>query len=57
MYRGRATWHALIVFAQHEHYLTRASPKRTLIVGIVLPMARVSIVRWNLNEAGGKHLV
>lgn len=29
-----------LYYAQHEHYLTGASPERTLIVGIVLPMAR-----------------
>ena len=43
-------------YAQHEYQLTGASPERALIAGIAQPKARVSIVRWNLKEAGGKHL-
>ena len=44
------------LYAQHEYQLTGASPERALIAGIVQPKARVSIARWNLKEAGGKHL-
>ena len=44
------------VFAQHERTLTGASPQTALIVGRLQPKARVSIVRWNLKEAGGKRL-
>ena len=43
-------------FAQHERTLTGASPQIALIVGRLQPRARVSIVRWNLKEAGGKRL-
>ena len=44
------------LFAQHERTLTGASPQTALIVGRLQPKARVSIVRWNLKEAGGKRL-
>ena len=44
------------MFAQHERTLTGASPQTALIVGRLQPKARVSIVRWNLKEAGGKRL-
>ena len=44
------------LFAQHEHILTGASPQAALMVGRLQPKARVSIVRWNLKEAIGKHL-
>ena len=47
---------AFVVFAQHERTLTGASPQTALIVGRLQPKARVSIVRWNLKEAGGKRL-
>ena len=43
-------------FAQHERILTGASPQATLIAGRLQPKARVSIARWNLKEASGKHL-
>ena len=46
----------VFVFAQHERALTGASPQTALIVGRLQPKARVSIVRWNLKEAGGKRL-
>lgn len=46
----------LLLFVQHERTLTGASPQTALIVGRLQPKARVSIVRWNLKEAGGKHL-
>ena len=45
-----------LMFAQHERTLTGASPQIALIVGRLQPKARVSIVRWNLKEAGGKRL-
>ena len=45
-----------LMFAQHERILTGASPQATLTVGRLQPKARVSIVRWNLKEALGKHL-
>ena len=48
--------HPFLWYAQHEYQLTGASPERALIAGIAQPKARVSIVRWNLKEAGGKHL-
>ena len=32
------------------------SPEQALIAGITQPKARVSIERWNLKEAGVKHL-
>ena len=44
------------MFAQHERTLTGASPQTAQIVGRLQPKARVSIVRWNLKEAGGKRL-
>lgn len=44
------------VFAQHERTLTGASPQTALIVGRLQPKARVSAVRRNLKEAGGKRL-
>ena len=44
------------LFAQHERTLTGVSPQTALIVGRLQPKARVSIVRWNLKEAGGKRL-
>ena len=47
---------AFVVFAQHERILTGASPQAALTVGRLQPKARVSIVRWNLKEAIGKHL-
>ena len=47
---------AFLLFAQHERILTGASPQTALIVGRLQPKARVSIVRWNLKEAGGKRL-
>ena len=47
---------SLFLFAQHERTLTGASPQTALIVGRLQPKARVSIVRWNLKEAGGKRL-
>ncbi len=43
-------------FAQHERILTGASPQVALTVGRLQPKAKVSIVRWNLKEAVGKHL-
>ena len=46
----------IALFAQHERTLTGASPQTALIVGRLQPKARVSIVRWNLKEAGGKRL-
>ena len=33
------------------------SPKSALVVGRIQPRPRVSIVRWNLKEGGGKSLV
>lgn len=47
----------LTLFVQHEHTLKGASPQTALIVGRLQPKARVSAVRRNLEEAGGKHLV
>jgi len=44
------------MFAQHGSILTGASPQHTLIAGSVQPTTRVSIVSWNLEEVGGKHL-
>jgi len=32
-------------------------PKSALVVGRIQPRPRVSIVRWNLKEGGGKSLV
>ncbi|MBP5454995.1 MAG: hypothetical protein J6Y37_00665, partial [Paludibacteraceae bacterium] len=46
----------LFLFAQHERTLTGVSPQAALTVGRLQPKARVSIVRWNLKEAVGKHL-
>ena len=45
------------LFVQHERTLTGESPQTALIVGRLQPKARVSAVRRNLKEAGGKHLV
>ena len=47
---------AFFWFAQHERILTGASPQTALIVGRLQPKARVSAVRRNLKEAGGKRL-
>ena len=44
------------LFAQHERTLTGGSPQTALIVGRLQPKARVSAVRRNLKEAGGKRL-
>ena len=44
-------------FVQHERTLTGESPQTALIVGRLQPKTRVSAVRRNLKEAGGKHLV
>ena len=41
---------------QHESNVTGASPQVALTVGRLQPKAKVSIVRWNLKEAVGKHL-
>ena len=49
-------WSLFLLFAQHERTLTGASPQTALIVGRLQPKARVSIVRWNLKEAGSKRL-
>ena len=46
-----------LLFVQHERTLTGESPQTALIVGRLQPKARVSAVRRNLKEAGGKHLV
>ena len=46
----------LLWFAQHERTLTGASPQTALIVGRLQPKVRVSLVRGNLKEAGGKRL-
>ena len=46
----------IVWFAQHERTLTGASPQTALIVGRLQPKARVSAVRRNLKEAGGKRL-
>ena len=46
----------LFMFVQHERTLTGESPQTALIVGRLQPKARVSAVRRNLKEAGGKHL-
>ena len=43
-------------FAQHERALTGASPQTALIVGRLQPKTRVSAVRRNLKEVGGKRL-
>ena len=47
---------AFSLFAQHERTLTGVSPQTALIVGRSQPKARVSLVRGNLKEAGGKRL-
>ena len=44
------------LFAQHERTLTGASPQTALIVGRLQPKTRVSAVRRNLKEVGGKRL-
>ena len=54
--RQRDSRVASILFVQHERTLTGASPQTALIVGRLQPKARVSAVRRNLKEAGGKHL-
>ena len=54
--RGDKSFPLFHMFAQHERTLTGASPQTALIVGRLQPKARVSIVRWNLKEAGGKRL-
>ena len=54
--RNRAHSRCASWFAQHERTLTGASPQTALIVGRLQPKASVSIVRWNLKEAGGKSL-
>ena len=46
----------LFGFAQHERALTGASPQTALIVGRLQPKTRVSAVRRNLKEVGGKRL-
>ena len=53
---GRKLSFSSYSIAQHERTLTGASPQTALIVGRLQPKARVSIVRWNLKEAGGKRL-
>jgi hypothetical protein len=56
-YKKRSTKRsASLLFAQHERILTGASPQTALIVGRSQPKARVSAVRRNLKEAGGKRL-
>ncbi|MBR4839290.1 MAG: hypothetical protein IK005_02300, partial [Paludibacteraceae bacterium] len=52
----RAIGQSILLFAQHERTLTGVSPQAALTVGRLQPKARVSIVRWNLKEAVGKHL-
>ena len=42
------------MFARHERILTGVSPQTALIVRRLQPKARVSAVRRNLKEAGGK---
>ena len=43
-------------YARHKHCLTGESPEQALIAGIAESKARVSIVSWNLKEAGDKYL-
>ena len=50
------TFRCFLAYAQYVYQLTGASPERALIVGIAQPKAKESIARWNLKEAGGKHL-
>lgn len=45
------------MFVQQEHILTGESPQCALTTGSIQPTARVSTVRLNLKEAGGKHLI
>ena len=44
------------MFAQHERTLTGESPQTAQIVGRLQPKTRVSAVRRNLKEVGGKRL-
>ena len=43
--------------ALRRTFLTGESPQSALVVGRIQPRPRVSIVRWNLKEGGGKSLV
>ena len=47
----------LLVCALRRTFLTGESPQSALVVGRIQPRPRVSIVRWNLKEGGGKSLV
>ena len=47
----------LFVCALRRTFLTGESPQSALVVGRIQPKTRVSIVRWNLKEVGGKSLV
>ena len=43
--------------ALRRTFLTGESPQSALVVGRIQPRPRVSTVRWNLKEGGGKSLV
>ena len=50
--------HILFVMcALRRTFLTGESPQSALVVGRIQPRPRVSTVRWNLKEGGGKSLV
>ena len=46
-----------LMCALRRTFLTGASPQSALVVGRIQPKTKVSIVRWNLKEVGGKSLV
>ena len=47
----------VLMCAWRRTFLKGESPKSALVVGRIQPRPRVSIVRWNLKEGGGKSLV
>ena len=48
---------SVLMCALRRTSLTGESPQSALVVGRIQPRPRVSIVRWNLKEGGGKSLV
>ena len=52
-----AGYPAFFMCALRRTFLTGESPQSALVVGRIQPRPRVSIVRWNLKEGGGKSLV
>ena len=53
----KAGLNCLFMCALRRTFLTGESPQSALVVGRIQPRPRVSTVRWNLKEGGGKSLV